>query len=153
MIFHGADDLWLDEAERWRLRWRFLAGCMLAGLIAILVLYGLTSLALAQQAPSNCSALATGTASKIAFPAPGDTGPSFPSQFLTISNPSATVTLWVCVAKNCVPGVNGAGSIALSPTGGVGQNGLSWWKGAFPPPAVVSIMTSGGTSGYTCIYE
>jgi hypothetical protein len=103
--------------------------------------------------PSNCSGTATNVSGVIVFPTSGQTGPTFPSQFLTIANPSASATLWVCAAKGCTAAANAAGSIALSPVGSVGQNGISWWKGAFPPPRTVSIISSAASQAFTCNYQ
>lgn len=127
---------------------------LVCALIAALILGLSWSSARAQMSqPSNCSGTATNTAAVIAFPTSGETGPTFPSQYLTITNPDASATLWVCAAKNCTAAANGAGSIALSPTGSAGQNGISWWKGAFPPPARVGIISTAASQAFTCNYQ
>jgi hypothetical protein len=153
MIFDGAD----DEVDNLRAARGVMAAVAIVGaclLLATIILALSWTNARAQMSqPSNCSGTATSTAAVIVFPTSGETGPTFPSQFLTISNPSASATLWVCSSKNCTATANTAASIALSPTGAVGQNGISWWKGAFPPPARVSILSSAATSPFTCVYE
>jgi len=133
--------------------WPFVLWFVVPILLWTLIVCGITSAFAQESQPSECSGTATSTAAAIVFPTSGQTGPAFPSQYLTIANPSATATLWVCAAKGCTATANTAGSIALSPAGGAGQNGISWWKGAFPPPLVVSILSSAATSPFTCNYQ
>ena len=151
-MFNGAGDL-MQSFERADRRMRWAQRAIVAGIAAALLCAGAVA-ALAQQSqPSNCSGTATSTAAAIVFPAAGNTGPTFASQFLTIANPSATATLWVCASKGCTATANAAASIALSPVGSAGQNGISFWKGAFPPPLTVSILSSVASSPFTCLYE
>ena len=151
-MFEGAGDL-MQSFERSNRRAVWAQRAIVAG-IAVALLCAGAAAALAQQSqPSNCSGTATSTAAAIVFPAAGNTGPTFPSQFLTIANPSASATLWVCASKGCTATANAAASIALSPVGSAGQNGISFWKGAFPPPLTVSILSSVASSPFTCLYE
>jgi hypothetical protein len=153
MIFDGAD----DEADNPRAAKGVMAAVAIVGvclLIAAVVLaFSWTNARAQQSQPSNCSGTATSTAAAIVFPTSGQTGPAFASQFLTIANPSASATLWVCASKGCTATANAAASIALSPVGSAGQNGISFWKGAFPPPLTVSILSSVASSPFTCLYE
>lgn len=103
--------------------------------------------------PSDCSGTATSAAATITYPTSGATGSTSPSQFVTISNPSATATLWVCAAKGCTAAANTAGSVALGPVGGVGVNGISWWRPGFPLPQAISILSSAASSPFTCNYQ
>jgi hypothetical protein len=153
MIFDGAD----EEVDGLGPVKVVCSGIIIVGaclLIAAVVLaFSWTNARAQQSQPSNCSGTATSTAAVIVFPTSGETGPTFPSQFLTIANPSASATLWVCASKGCTATANTAASIALSPVGSAGQNGISFWKGAFPPPTRVSILSSAASSPFTCLYE
>ena len=147
MIFGGERDM--DEDGL-----RGANGILTCIALSLVILCICAFAAFAQQSqPSDCSGTATNVAADIAFPTSGATGPTYPSQYLTIANPSSSATLWVCAAKGCTAAAGGAGSFSLSPIATAGQNGISWWKGAFPPPARVSIVSSAGSSSFSCNYQ
>lgn len=110
------------------------------------------SLALAQSAaPSACGPISVGTSAvAMTFPAAGATGPSAPTQYLTIVNPHATNTCWVNALRGGTAAANTAGSIPLNPLGG----SISWSVAlGFPPPAAASIICSGAATPVTCNYR
>ncbi len=128
-------------------------GCVLLLAIALFLLRVSRAHAQAQQ-PSNCSGTATSTAGAIVFPTSGETGPTAPASYVTITNPSGTATLWVNAAKSGTATANTAGSMALSPVGGVGVNGVSWsTQLGYSPPLTISILSSAATSPFTCWFR
>jgi len=124
-------------------------------LLGLVLFLSLPSRAHAQaQQPSNCSGTASSTAGPIIFPTSGETGPTAPTTYVTIANPSGTATLWLNVAKSGTAIANTAGSFALSPVGGVGLNGISWSRQlGYSPPLTISILSSAATSPFTCWYN
>lgn len=96
-------------------------------------------------APSSCSGTATVTAANITFPGSGKTGPTFPSQYLTIVNPNSG-TIWINPVGTAV--ANGGDSIPILSNGSV-----SWSQPNNAPPATVSIISPSGSQAYTCLYR
>ena len=89
MPFHGADDLMQEDR-------RIGVGGWLLGLLGMLAVIAVLIASFATNAhaqagqPSDCSGTATSTAAAITYPTSGATGPTSPSQFVTVANPSAT---------------------------------------------------------------
>lgn len=119
---------------------------VLWAILGLLCAYGFASAQVGQ--PNNCSGTAQNVAANITFPAAGATGPSLPTHYVTIINPSGANTLWVNATPGGVAAANAAGSFPIVPTGVA-----PWWQPAFAPPAHISIIAPAGATPFTCYYQ
>lgn len=98
---------------------------------------------------NDCSGTVGTSAASVSFPSSGNTGPSRPTQYVTISNPAgagSTPRLAVNPDSTAVDG--GAGSFVLYPGGSI-----TWTVPDYPVPASISIIASAGSTPYTCKYQ
>lgn len=102
-------------------------------------------------APNACGPVSVGnSAVAITFPASGQTGPSAPTQYVTIVNPHGANTCWINAQPGGTAAANTAGSMPLNPNGGY------WtWSvgGGYPPPVGISIICPAGATPVTCNYR
>lgn len=146
MIFEGLREEMAVLDRDMRLLWaRVFCGALI---VAGVILIGCT-IAFAQTgAPNDCSGSVDASAATVSFPKSGATGPTFPSQYVTIQNIHATQTLWV----NPMPSGTAAASTAGSYQIGPGQS-ISWANPQYPPPSRISVIGSGSSTIYTCAYR
>jgi hypothetical protein len=112
-----------------------ITGVIITGVATLLMLIAFVASAMAQNQPSNCGDTVGGTAAPIVFAHP-------PTQYITISNPNASATLWVSPVGTAV--VNGGGTIGLTAAG------ATVTLAAMP---TLSIIASASTTPYTCFYR
>lgn len=127
-----------------RIAWRLLPGLTVLGLI----LLAASPLWAQASQPNNCSGTVSTVAAAVAFPTSGATGPSKPTQYVTITNPHASNNLGVNVEPGGTAAIGSAGTVTIVPGGS-----MTWWQPAYPPPAAVSIIASGSSTPYTCMYK
>lgn len=126
---------------------RSFLGRLILAALALPALYG-PSLAAGQ--PNQCGPTSVGTSAvAVTFPASGSTGPTFPIQYVSIGNPSATATLWVNAMPGGTAAANTAGSFAIGPL----APPLTWALPEYAPPASISIIASASSSPVTCAYQ
>ncbi len=116
-------------------RWRRIVRWFAAGAAALFCGAIWAVAAMAQNQPASCGGTVGGTAAPIVFAHP-------PTQYITISNPNASATLWVSPVGTAV--VNGGGTIGLTAAG------ATITLQAMP---TLSIIASTSTTPYTCFYR
>lgn len=138
MPFDGADDLMLEmETTERRVRWWLRATLAAACLFLAAAILGLSwTNARAQNQASDCSGTVGATAAAVSF-ARGQ-----PTQYVFITNPHASASLWLSVTTTAA--ANAQGSMGLTSTG-------SYFT--LPPMPTVSIVASAGSTPYTCFYR
>ena len=127
MIFEGAQDFWLKPAPMRPRVW--------PAVVAAIAVLLCAAAAFAQNQPNECSSTVGGTAANITFG-------HAPTQYIVISNPNASATLWVSTTTTAA--VNGQGSVGLTAAG------ATLTLTAMP---TVSIIASTGSTPYTCFYR
>ncbi len=98
--------------------------------------------------PNDCSGTVGTAAAAVLFPGSGKTGPTSAQRYITIANPHATNNLCVNATPGGTAVCAAAGTITIGPGGSA-----SWWQPAYPPPAQLSIIASGVSTPYTCLYQ